>query len=128
MRVIKKHPVTSGYKLAEKSKGEGKWNFEKGRVRIRYANGGFLVVGKGVDVLVSFDEEDMFGAIVAGRRGKGKVVLVSPHTESTPPRDESSSWLKWSQDPLKLFKNSVRYISSERNILPSGANTDTWRR
>ena len=117
MRIVKKHPITKGYVVAPKSKNRRNWRYSpKGRVRIRYENGGLFSVKGKVDMLVSFDEKNMFGAVVAGKYGKGKVVLIAPHPESTPP----GKVLRWSQkrgyyesrlqEPLKLFGNAVRYV------------------
>ena len=116
-RIVKKHPITKGYVVAPKSKNRRNWRYSpKGRVRIRYENGGLFSVKGKVDMLVSFDEKNMFGAVVAGKYGKGKVVLIAPHPESTPP----GKVLRWSQkrgyyesrlqEPLKLFGNAVRYV------------------
>lgn len=114
MRIVAKHPVSAGYVIAGKHKGRGKWVYSnRGRVRIRYANGGMLVAGRGARVIVSFDEYGEFGAVVAGKYGRGNVVLITPHPESTPPasRPPQSDSDK-SQDPLCLFANTVKFCSA----------------
>ena len=109
MRIIKKHPVTKGYVVAPKSKSREKWRYSpEGRVRIRYCNGGLFIVKGKAEMLVSFDEENMYGAVVAGKYGKGKVVLITPHPESTPPVSGYNEFKL--QEPLKLFENAVKYV------------------
>lgn len=117
MRVVRKHPVTRGYRTSRRLGSGRPWAYcATGRVRIRYCNGGMLEPGKGVSMLVSFDEEDRLGAVVTGRRGKGRVVLISPHPESTPSRggpDPLADYADKSRDPSELFENAVRYVMCE---------------
>lgn len=110
MRVVRRHPITRGYDTAGRTTNRARWTYSpKGRVRIRHCNGGILKAEPGAKVLVSFDEAGEDGAIVVGERGKGRVVLISPHPESTPaPEDEREKDL---QDPLPLLGNAVHYVT-----------------
>jgi hypothetical protein len=115
MRVVRRHAVTRGYTVAGKHPKGRPWKYSnRGRVRMRYCNGGLLIAGRGAEVLVSFDEEGEFGAIVAGRRRRGRVVLVSSHPESTPTAKDCGPFTSdadRSQDPLELFGNAVRFVA-----------------
>jgi hypothetical protein len=114
MRVARRHPVTRGYELSPRWNGETPWRYSQpSRVRMRYCNGGLLSAAPPAAVIVAFDEEDAFGAVVAGKRGRGNVVLISSHPESTPPPSESgvfASDADASQDPLPLFLNAARWV------------------
>jgi len=113
MRIVAKHPVSAGYAIAGKHSKAKPWTYSsRGRVRIRYANGGMLTAGRGARVIVSFDEHGDFGAVVTGNYGRGKVVLITPHPESTPPapRPPQSDSDK-SQEPFSLFANAVKFCS-----------------
>jgi glutamine amidotransferase-like uncharacterized protein len=113
MRVVGKHAITEGYEVAGRHPKDRRWRYSNaGRVRVRYNNGGVLVVDRGARVIVSFDERGDMGAMVVGPFGRGKVVLITPHPESTPPPEEKSRGADSdrSQDPLTLFGNAVRYI------------------
>ncbi len=115
MRVVARHAISRGYALAGKHPKGAPWRYSsRGRVRIRYSNGGILRAGRGVDLVVSFDEEGDFGAVVAGRFGLGRVVAMSPHPESTPRAGECGPFIsdaERSQEPLKLFENSVGWVA-----------------
>jgi glutamine amidotransferase-like uncharacterized protein len=115
MRVVTKHPVTRGYAVSRPTPKGKRWRYtHRGRIRIRYTNGGVLIPSPGVTPLVVFDEEGKMPAIVAGKRGRGKVVLMTPHPESTPPPEDCGRWVSdaaGSQDPLTLFVNAVRYVA-----------------
>jgi glutamine amidotransferase-like uncharacterized protein len=114
MRIIAAGPITRGYTVAGPHKCRRTWKYSnRGRVRIRYANGGFYEAGHGAKVYVSLDEEGRMGAIVAGRYVRGRVVLITPHPESTPPADKSGADSDKSQDPLGLFANAVRYAAGK---------------
>ena len=112
LRVVARHPITRGYIIAGRHKAGRAWTYSnRGRVRCRYANGGWFSAGAGVRMIVSFDEEGLMGAIGAGRFGRGPVVLLTPHPESTPPAETGrGNDSDQSQDPLALFANAVRYI------------------
>jgi glutamine amidotransferase-like uncharacterized protein len=115
MRIVLKHPVTAGYDVAGRHRRGTRWSYSnRGRVRVRYNNGGVLRVGRGARVAVSFDEHGDLGAIVVGRSGRGRVVLMTPHPESTPPAGGKQADMDsdQSQDPLELFGNAVRYVCS----------------
>jgi len=114
MRIVAKHPLSVGYVVAGKHDQSKPWTYSnRGRVRIRYANGGMLIAGEGARVVVSFDELGDFGAVVAGKYGRGNVVLITPHPESTPPasRPPQSDSDK-SQEPFMLFANAVKFCSA----------------
>jgi len=74
---------------------------------LRRGNGGFIVPGKNVDVLVTYDDTDTLAAVVAGTCGKGRVVLFSPHPESSDDPMEGSE----EQDGFRLLVNAVRFVS-----------------
>ena len=116
LRIIARHPVTACYEVAGPHRPVRRWTYSnRGRVRMRYVNGGFYEAGRGARVLVSFDEEGLMGAIVAGCFGRGRVVLVTPHPESTPrPEGNTGNDSDKSQDPMNLFGNAVRYIARGR--------------
>ena len=126
IRLLKKHPLTMGYTPVSEAKPKG--NFGKyeipyspvGRLEVRRGNGGFIKCGQGVDMIASFDNNDEWGAIVAGRRGRGKVVLMSVHPESS-----AGSRLS-DPDPLRLFYNAVGYISAT-NIEQPFIESKSWR-
>jgi len=111
LRIVAKHPLSSGYKVAGKHKPGAPWKYtNKGRMRVRYANGGILVARKPAVVVASFDEHGEMGAVVAGKSGKSRIVLITPHPESTPaPASPAQSDSDKSQDPLKLFANAVHF-------------------
>ena len=113
MRVVAMHPITRGYAVAGKHPSGRPWRYSnRGRVRVRYCNGGILRAGKGVVTVVSFDEAGAMGAIVAGTSGRGRVVLVTPHPESTPAPKDCGMFVsdaENSQDPLRLVANAVRW-------------------
>ncbi|MFB3893686.1 MAG: BPL-N domain-containing protein [Phycisphaerae bacterium] len=113
MRVVARGPITRGYAVAGPHRNRRTWKYSnRGRVRIRYANGGFCDVGRGVRTFVSMDEEGRMGTIVAGRYGRGRVVLITPHPESTPPPEMKRGINSdKSQDPLGLFANAVRWAA-----------------
>jgi phosphoribosylformylglycinamidine (FGAM) synthase-like amidotransferase family enzyme len=115
MRVARSHPVTRGYGRARRWKKHERWTYLKsGRIRMRYCNGGMLKALKGADALVSFDEADEFAAVIAGTCGKGRVVLVSGHPESTPPASQSGAFASdadASPEPRRLFANAVKWIA-----------------
>ena len=116
MRVVARHPITRGYAVAGKHPLGKAWKYSnRGRVRIRYCNGGVLCAGKDVVTVVSFDEEGAMGAIVAGTRGRGRVVLITPHPESTPAPKDCGTFVsdaENSQDPMGLFRNVIRFLAS----------------
>jgi phosphoribosylformylglycinamidine (FGAM) synthase-like amidotransferase family enzyme len=113
MRVIARHPVTQGYAVAGRHAAGRPWKYaNRGLVRVRYANGGFFTVSRGARVLVSFDEAGRMGAIVAGNCGRGRVVRITPHPESTPAPGESGGCdADRSQDPAALFASAVRFVA-----------------
>jgi len=114
-RVIKRHPVTAGYKLVlVKRRRHERWSPVKyssvGRVVLRRGNGGLIVPGKKVDVLVTYDDADTLAAVVAGTYGKGRVALFSPHPESSDAPTENSE----EQDGFRLLVNALRFVSRAR--------------
>ncbi len=115
MRVVARHAVSRGYAVAGRHPKGKPWRYtNRGRVRVRYCNGGILRPGKAAVTVVSFDEAGAMGAIVAGRFGRGRVVAITPHPESTPaPKDcgTFASDADRSQEPLKLFANAVRFLA-----------------
>ncbi|MFC1582316.1 hypothetical protein ACFL4W_02135 [Planctomycetota bacterium] len=112
MRIIARHRISTGYEIAGKYPRGRQWKYSnKGRARIRYANGGIMLPGKGVRTIASFDEYGEHATIVTGHYGKGRVVLISPHPESTPAvKEKRYGDSDQSQDPLMLFANSISYI------------------
>ena len=113
-RVVKKHPVTAGYSLAALRPQRHKiWSpvkyLPEGRVKIARSNGGLIIPGENVDVLVTYDDTDRFAAVVAGHYGKGRVVLMSPHPEATPAPDKALK--EKEQDAYPLLFNAVHYAS-----------------
>lgn len=101
------HPVTQGYVLHRKAPKGSK---TLDRVRIRRINGEFLVPGKGVKMIASYDSQATLGAIVAGRYGDGEVVLFSPHPELKVDDPPGWEWKNW-QEPAKLLVNAVTFAS-----------------
>jgi len=74
-----------------------------------------MLARKPAVIVASFDEEGELGAVVAGEFGRSRVVLITPHPESTPEPDaQRRSDADRSQSPLKLFANAVRFASSGR--------------
>ena len=114
IRLLKKHPVTRGYQIVPgtlPAKKFGKYEypyFPQGRIKILRGNGGFIKCGKGVEMIASYDNDDEWGAIVAGKRGKGRVILFSGHPESSTGTDMEKP------DPLGLLFNAVEYVSGTR--------------
>jgi glutamine amidotransferase-like uncharacterized protein len=115
-RIIRRHAVTKGYKLVRSTPQQHKiWSpikySNEGRVHVRRANGGIIIPGKKTDVLVTYDDTDKLAAIVAGTYGHGRVVLMSPHPESSETPDKKNK--EQGQDAFSLFANAVRYVSGE---------------
>jgi len=113
LRLVARHPLTAGYVAAGRQPRGRAWTYSnRGRVRMRYANGGFFTARRGAAVIASLDEHGVMGAVVAGACGRGRVVLITPHPESTPPPDpRRPSDADRSQDPLMLFGNAVRFAA-----------------
>ena len=112
-RVVKEHPVTAGYDiLSEKPLCHTVWSpvaySPSGRVKLSRANGGIIIPGKDVDVLVTYDDTDRFAAVVAASFGKGRVVLISPHPEGSEKPDPEKE--EDGQDALGLFFNAVAFV------------------
>ena len=124
MRVVAKHPVTRGYSVAGKHPKGAPWKYSnRGRVRVRYCNGGILRASSGATVVVSFDEEGDMGAIVAGPFGRGRVVLMTPHPESTPAARECGPFVsdaEKSQEPLNLFANAIGFLTRRNSPRAGG--------
>ena len=121
MRVVRKHPVTHGYQVTARTRKGRPFHYSpEGRVRIRYNNGGLLLAEKGATPLVCFDEEDLYASIVAGRYGKGRVVLISSHPESTPAAKPDTD-LARVQDPAGLVVNAIEWITFGKNHGGQGA-------
>lgn len=121
MRLLVRHPVTRGYQVAGPHLAGEPWRYSnRGRLRVRYANGGYFESGRGVTVLVSLDERGRMGAVVAGRYGKGRVILCTPHPESTPSEDNPWADSGRSQEPLRLFANAVSYVADQCPLSRAG--------
>jgi glutamine amidotransferase-like uncharacterized protein len=114
IRLLKKHPLTEGYELAPKSPLIHKtWSpvefSTKGRVHTRRGNGGLIIPGKNVDVIATYDDSDKYAAIVSGEFEKGKVVLISPHPESSEEPDKNDKGQ--GSNALNLFVNTINYLT-----------------
>lgn len=119
LRLVRPHAITAGYRVAGRHLNRARWVYSsQGRVRMRYANGGLLLPAHPrARVVVSFDEAGAWGAVVAGGYGRGRVVLISPHPESTPNAPAlRRADADFSQDPLVLFGNAVRFASRRRIV------------
>lgn len=112
LRIVAKHSITRGYTVAGRHRSRATWKYSpRGRVRMRYANGGLLTpTASRAKVLVSYDEAGEFGAVVAGRYGqRGRVVLIAPHPESTPAAHPGGADADRSQEPLPMFGQAVTF-------------------
>ncbi len=89
VRVVARHPVTRGFARVPRSPERRGCNpvphSSRGRVRLDRGNGAFMLAGRGVEILATYDNDDRYAAIVAGRYGAGRVVAFSchPQTESS---------------------------------------------
>jgi len=73
-----KHPILKG--VRERNKGDSR-TFSP-FIPIVYFNGPFMIpADKATTMVASYDNEGCFGAILAGRYGKGRVVAFGPHPE-----------------------------------------------
>lgn len=113
IRLLKRHPLTKGFDIVVAGADEKRGPFEypynpTGRMFVRRCNGGFIKCGQGVEMIASYDNDNEFGAIVAGKRGKGRVVLMSPHPENSPESDLTKP------NPIRIFFNAVEYISGTK--------------
>lgn len=115
LRVIARHPVSAGYTVAGQHAAKRPWRYSnRGRVRMRYANGGWIECGAGVHTIVSMDEQGRMATVVAGQMGRGRVVLITPHPESTPQPAGQGADSDHSQEPLPMFGNAVKWIAGHR--------------
>ncbi len=110
IRLLERHPVTKGYRLANKTGNPKRWGADT--VRISRVNGAYMIPGKGVKMIASYDNEKTLGAIIAGRYGKGEVVLLSPHAEFPAEPPPEWEWGNW-QEPEKLLINAVEFIAEK---------------
>lgn len=84
------HPLVSGCKK---------------ELRIWYQNGPKILAGKDVEKIAVYDKNS--AAIVFGKKGKGKVILFSPHPEGNLNRKIDAEKL----GTLKLLENAVLFAS-----------------
>lgn len=115
IRIVKKHPATKGYELAPQSPLIHKtWSpveySTKGRVHARRGNGGFIIPGNGVEALATYDDSDKYAAIAYGKYGKGKVILMSVHPESSEESDPANK--EQGKSALNLFLNAINHLSN----------------
>jgi len=85
VRLVKRHPLTRGFKLVPRSPERKGYNpvphSDVGRLPMHRGNGGFIIARSGVDVVATYDNDDRYGAVVAGNHGKGRVVAISCHPQ-----------------------------------------------
>lgn len=116
MRVVKKHPVTKGLQIVprspEKKALDPVPHTEKGRIKTDRENGAFMIVGKNVDALLTFDNEDKLAGAVAGCLGKGRVVLFSNHPHIH--REFKSRAVCYNTDVKEnelLLRNAIQWVT-----------------
>lgn len=115
IRLHAKHPVTRGYRIPARAGTNGNGNNKRRPaptldVRVSHVNGDYILPGKGVRAIASYDNEGTLAAIVAGKYGKGKVVCFSPHCEFPPEPAPAWEQQKW-QDPARLLLNAAEHVS-----------------
>ncbi len=106
-----RHPVTKGYRLTDPKKRPKREGAD--RVRIAFSNGNFIIPGKGVTTIATFDQEGTLAAIIAGRHGKGEVVCFSPLPEQPVEPPPAWEWGVW-QDPAGLLVNAVNFAAHRK--------------
>ncbi len=116
MRIIKKHPVTKGLRIVpvspEKKAVDPVSHTNIGRVKMYRNNGAYMVVGRNVDALVTYDNDDKYAGLVAGYYGKGKVVLFTCHPEvDIHLKGSLSKFNTDTKKALQLLKNAIDYVS-----------------
>ena len=82
------HPISKGY---------------KGKIKIWYQNGPYILADKGVEIVAKYNLK--FSAIVSSKYEKGKVILFSCHPEGS---------IEYEIDPeklgtLNLLKNAIKF-------------------
>ncbi|MFP4027901.1 MAG: MBL fold metallo-hydrolase [Candidatus Brocadiia bacterium] len=90
-----RHPVTAGCPRRQK---------------IYYQNGPLIEPGKDVRMLARY--EDGGGAIVCGNRGKGRIVIFSPHPEGSLEKKVNPA----ETGTLKLLENAVEYVLQSEDV------------
>ncbi|MBS3763809.1 MAG: MBL fold metallo-hydrolase [Planctomycetes bacterium] len=90
-----RHPVTAGCPHRQK---------------IYYQNGPLIEPGKNVKMLARY--EDGGGAIVCGNRGKGRIVIFSPHPEGSLEKKVNPA----ETGTLKLLENAVEYVLQSEGV------------
>ena len=103
-----RHPVTKGYRLTDPNKRPRREGAN--HVRIAFSNGNFMIPGKGVTKIATFDTEGTLAAIIAGSYGKGRVVCFSPLPEQAVQPPPSWEWGAW-QEPGGLFVNAINFAA-----------------
>jgi len=111
MRLVKRHPITRGFRLVPRSPERAGCNpvphTEVGRIKVHRGNGAYLLAGKGVDVIGTYDNDDEFAGVVAGSLGRGRVCGISCHPQTVADASEGLQYrdLKTDSRLPKLIKN-----------------------
>ena len=117
MRVVARHPVTRGLRRVprspEKKAVDPVPHSPVGRIRMDRGNGAFMVVGKNVDALLTYDNDDKYAGVAAGHHGKGRVVIFSSHPQADV---KTTKHLKGTDTKKgrKLLRNAIDYVAGRR--------------
>ena len=117
MRLIRRHPITRGFRLVPRSPERTGYNpvphSDVGRIKVHRGNGAYMIAGRGVEVIATYDNDDEYAGIVAGQLGRGRVCGISCHPQTKADASRELHYKNLETDPRlpKLIRNVVLWCA-----------------